>query len=178
MSRQERKQNNGGKGGNKSVVIVAAIAIVIIAVLVGVIVFLLKPQEEEKRNVVITPENVEEVLEELEEEGGMVEPGYYTVTMDTTWHFANGNEPSYDAMVLNVETNTNDVYFDIVLESDESMVLYESPVIPRGGRLENIALDKDLDAGTYNCVVIYHLIDENQNTISTLRVTLKIVIEG
>ena len=177
MSRQKNKQNNGEKGGNKSVVI-GVIALVIIAMLVGVIVYLLKPQEEEKRNVVVTPENVEEVLEEIEEEGGMTEPGYYIVTMDTTWHFVNGNEPSYDAVVINAEKNTNDVYFDIVLENDESVVLYESPVIPRGGRLENIALDQDLDAGTYNCVVIYHLIDENQDTISTLRVTLKIVIEG
>lgn len=177
MSRQENKQNNGGKGGNKSVVIIGVIALVIMAVLVGVIVFLLKPQEEEKRNVVITPENVEEVLEELEE-GEKTEPGYYTVTMDTTWHFATGSESSYDAIVLNVEKNTHDVYFDIVLENDESVVLYESPVIPRGGRLENITLDTILNAGTYNCVVIYHLIDENQDTVSTLRVALKIVIEG
>ena len=177
MSRQENKQNGEGKGGNKSVV-VGIIAVVIIAVLVGVIVFLLKPQEEEKRNVVITPENVEKVLEELEEEGRTTEPGYYTVTMDTTWHFATGSEPSYDAVVLNVEKNTHDVYFDIVLESDESVVLYESPVIPRGGRLENITLDTVLNPGTYNCVVIYHLVDENQDTISTLRVALKIVIEG
>lgn len=175
---QKTRQNNRGKGGNKGVVIVGIIAVVIIAVLVGVIVFLLKPQEEEKRNVVVTPENVEEVLEELEEEGGITEPGYYTVTMDTTWHFVNGNEPSYDAVVLNVEKNTHDVYFDIVLENDESVVLYKSPVIPRGGRLENITLDTVLDAGTYNCVVIYHLVDENQDTVSTLRVALKIIIEG
>ena len=85
---------------------------------------------------------------------------------------------SYDAVVENVETNTNDVYFDIVLENDEETVLYKSPVIPRGSRLEDIALDEPLEAGTHNCVVIYHLIDEEQNTLSILRIALEIIIEG
>ena len=89
-----------------------------------------------------------------------------------------GKEVSYDAVVENVAKNTNDVYFDIVLEEDEEKVLYKSPVIPRGGRLEEIILDDTLDAGTYNCVVIYHLIDEDQNTLSTLRVALEIIVEG
>lgn len=103
--------------------------------------------------------------------------GYYTVTMNPTWHFKTGDSASYDAVVINAEDNTNDVYFDIVLEEDESQVLYSSPVIPLGGQLENIELDETLDAGIYNCVVIYHLVDEEQNTLSTLRVTLQIVVE-
>jgi hypothetical protein len=44
--------------------------------------------------------------------------------------------------------------------------------------MENITLDEDLDAGTYDCVCIYHLVDENQNTTSTLRVGLTIVVDG
>ena len=92
--------------------------------------------------------------------------------------FSTGKEASYDAVVENVETNTNDVYFDIVLESDETKVLYKSPVIPRGGRLEEIILDEPLEAGNYECVVIYHLIDENQNTLSTLRIGLTIIVES
>ena len=126
--------------------------------------------------MVITPENVESVLDEIDE--AQVEEGYYTVTMNPTWHFTTGGEASYDAVVENVEANANDVYFDIVLESDEEKVLYKSPVIPRGGRLEEIQLDELLNQGSYNCVVIYHLIDEEQNTLSTLRVALNIVIEG
>lgn len=162
--------------------ILGVIAVIIIIVLLAAIVFLLlsrkEEPEEEKRNVVVTPENVESILEEIVEEKEAVAPGYYTVTMNTTWHFSTGKEASYDAVVENVETNTNDVYFDIVLESDEEQVLYKSPVIPLGGRLEEITLEKDLDAGVYDCVVIYHLIDKEQNTLSTLRVTLQIIVEG
>lgn len=168
---------------SKSRVIGICVAVVM-AALVGVIVYLLVTRttgiKEEPRNVVVTQNNVEKVLDNLEkmEEIESVAPGYYTVTMNPTWHFETGSEASYDAVVKNVEANTNDVFFDIVLEEDENKVLYKSPVIPRGGELKDIALEEQLSAGTYPCVVIYHLIDEDQNTLSTLRVTLSIIVEG
>lgn len=175
---KEQKQKITGKGG----FVIGVAAVVVIAALVGVIIYLLLSKdaepEKERRNVVITPENVDSVLEEIINKQESVAPGYYTVTMNTTWHFITGDSISYDATVENSVKNSNDVYFDIVLESDEERVLYQSPVIPLGGRLVDIALDESLDAGTYDCVVIYHLIDEDQNTLSTLRVTLKIIIEG
>lgn len=116
MSDQEQKKKR--KGG-----LVFGIAMVVIIALAGVIVYLLLSRntepEDERRNVVITPENVESVLEELDE---AQESGYYTVTMNPTWHFKTGKEVSYDAVVENVAKNTNDVYFDIVLEEDEEKV--------------------------------------------------------
>lgn len=173
----EQRQEKIKKGG----ILLGCAVVLVIAVLIGIIIFLLLSRnaepEEEKRNVIITPENVERVLEAIEETKEMVTPGYYTVTMTPTWHFVSGSETSYDAMVENVEANTNDVYFDIVLEEDEKRVLYKSPIIPRGGRLEEIALEESLEAGNYDCVMIYHLIDEEQNTLSMLRVALRIIIE-
>ena len=173
MSEEKKKKTRKG--------ILAGGIVFLIAVLIGVIVYLLLSRnatpEEERRNVVITPENVDDVLDELDQSDEKVTPGYYTVTMNPTWHFSKGNEVSYDAVVENVEANTNDVYFDIVLENDENTVLYKSPVIPRGGKLEQIALDQTLDVGTHSCIVIYHLIDDDQKTLSTLRVTLSIVVE-
>lgn len=157
---------------------------VVMAALVGVIVYLLVTRtngiKEEPRNVVVTQDNAEQVLDNLKmmDDVESVAPGYYTVTMNPTWHFKTGKEASYDAVVENVEANTNDVFFDIVLEEDESKVFYKSPVIPRGGKLKDITLDEQLSAGTYPCIVVYHLIDENQNTLSTLRVTLNIIVEG
>lgn len=166
---QEQEKTKKKKGG-------ILVAIVIVA-LIGVIIYLLlsRKPEEQRRNVLVTPENVESVLEEAQE---AEMAGYYTVTMNPVWHFETGSSTSRDAVVVNAEDNTNDVYFDIVLEEDESRILYSSPVIPLGGRLDNIKLDEVLDAGIYNCVVIYHLVDEEQNTLSTLRVTLQIIVEG
>lgn len=181
MSEAENKDiqtnsNTKRKGGTKAILIIALI--VVIVVLVGVIVWLVtRGEDEEKRNVVVTPDNVDEVIEQMSE-AKYTEPGYYEVSMTNEWHFANGGAVSEDAYVENVANNTNDVYFDVVLAEDEDNVIYKSPVIPRGSSLEEIALDKELEAGVYDCVMIYHLVDEDQNTISTLRVTVTITIEG
>lgn len=177
---EEQKQIKQRKGG----LVFIAVAMIVIALLLGFIAYLLvtsrnAAQEEERRNVLITPENVESVVDEMKEkqEQEATAPGYYTVTMNPSWHFASGSEPSDDAAVVNAEINTNDVYFDIVLAENEEKVIYQSPVIPIGGRLEDIALDEPLDAGSHECVVIYHLVDEEQNTLSTLRVALTIVVD-
>jgi hypothetical protein len=80
--------------------------------------------------------------------------------------------------VENRENNLTPVYFDVFLEEDESHVLYRSPVIPLGESIESITLDEDLDPGVYACVAEYHLIDEDQNTLSTVRVGLTINVEN
>jgi hypothetical protein len=156
-------------------------SVVIIALLATVIVLLLRGKEEKekeplsKRNTVVTKENVDEVVEQLAEEP-YVPPGYYTSRMTTTWNFSTGDAVSEDAYVANVTQNTNDVYFDVVLEEDESKVLYKSPIIPRGSELDGIKLDTKLSKGEYPAVVIYNLVDSEQNTVSTLRVGIKIIV--
>jgi len=129
------------------------------------------------RSVLVTPENAEQVAEELISQD-YVEPGYFTVSMSNVWHFANGDAESGDAFVENLTQNTNDVYFDLFLMENQDSAIYESPVIPRGGVLENFALDTHLDAGTYDCVMIYHLVDGSQNTVSTLQVEVTVIVEG
>ena len=121
----------------------------------------------------------EEVAEDLfaELEQPKLGPDYYTVTMEPVWNFRAGDQESYDAVVINVESNATPVYFDVFLEEDESHVVYKSPVIPLGGELRNIKLDEDLDAGAYACVVEFHLLGEDQETISTVRVGITINIK-
>lgn len=164
---------NKGKKGGKTLLI---ICVVVIVVLLGVIAVLLsKKQDEPKRNVVVNEDNAEEVAQNLLNEE-TVAPGTYEVTMNSTWKFKDGKSASDNAYVENATVNTNDVYFDVQM-SDTGEVIYESPVIPRGSHLEEITLKKDLDAGTYDCVLTYHLIDEDQNTVSTLTMGLTIEVE-
>ncbi|MCI8581823.1 MAG: hypothetical protein HFH13_01600 [Dorea sp.] len=159
-------------------IIIIGICILFI-ILIGVIIFLVTREKEEdtKRNVVVTKDNVEEVIDGLLEEE-YIEPGYYSASMSTEWHFATGDAISEDAYVENLVENTNDVYFDVFLADDEDDPILKSPILPRGSQLEDIALDKALSAGTYECVMVYHLVDEEQNTVSTLRVGLTIIIEN
>ena len=168
------------KGGKKTLSII--ILVVIILVMAGIIAYLLmsrKPleEEQERRNVVLTPDNVEEIIQQMEEEE-YVAPGYYTVTMNFEWRFATGDAVSENAYVENALENTNAVYLDLFLVEDEENAIYKSPVIPVGSSLQEIKLDTPLSAGTYDCVGVYHLVDDDQNTVSTLRVTVIVIIEG
>lgn len=161
-------------------------SVVIIALLATVIVLLLRGKEDagqaqepdkEMRATVVNEDNAEQVVEEMANRE-YIEPGFYNAKMTNEWHFKNGSEASEDAYVANDAGNTNDVYFDIVLAEDESKVIYKSPVIPRGGEIDGIKLDEVLSAGTYECVMIYHLVDADQNTISTVRVGLTVIVES
>lgn len=162
---------------NKKIIVIGICILFII--LIGVIVFLLTRGKEEdtKRNVVVTKDNVEEVIDGMLDEE-YIEPGYYSASMSTEWHFATGDAISEDAYVENLVENTNDVYFDVFLADNEDDPILKSPILPRGSQLEDIALDKALSAGTYECVMVYHLVDEEQNTVSTLRVGLTIIVES
>lgn len=175
----ESSQKSEKKDSNKTMMAVMGGVIVLMAAAI-VVLMLRKPAEEEQepmRNVVVTPENLDEVIGQINERD-FTTPGYYTVNMATEWHFPKGNEVSYDARVDNVAENTNNVYFDVFLASDESTPIYQSPVIPVGSFLELITLDVPLEMGTYDCVMVYHLVDDAQETISTLRVTLTIIVES
>jgi hypothetical protein len=171
---EDKKQKKKGKGG---IIALVACGIVIIALLVVVIILLTRGDDEEetkKRNVVVTPDNVQEVIEE-QKESDYVAPGSYEVKMNTTWNFKDGKSASDDAYVENSTTNTNDVYFDITLADTEENI-YSSPVLPIGSHLEDITLDKELEDGTYDCVMTYTLVDEDQNPLSSVRVSLTIVV--
>lgn len=175
----EQKGNSGSRKSGKLFLVVCAVVIIL---LLGVVIFLLvnrkgtNAQELEKRNVVVNESNAEDVVAEMMTQE-YIAPGYYSAAMSTTWHFETGDAVSEDAYVVNVEENTNDIYFDVFLEGKEEEAIFQSPVIPRGSELNHISLGKKLDAGTYNCIMIYHLIDDEQNTISTLRVGFTIIIE-
>jgi hypothetical protein len=172
---EDEKRRSTGKGG---VATILACGVVIVALLVVVVILLARGKEDvtetKKRNVVVTPDNVEEVIQQLSDDE-RVTPGSYEVTMNTTWNFKNASSASDNAYVENSTSNTNDVYFDITLADTEEKI-YSSPVLPVGSHLENITLDKALDDGTYNCIMTYTLVDDEQNDLSSVRVSMKIVV--
>ena len=177
MAKKAKQSNSLGKGGVVAIVVSVAVVVVLLVMIVVLLARKKEPEEEVvRRNVVVTQENVDEVVDEMLAQE-YVEPGYYSTSMSTTWHFATGDAVSEDAYVENKAKNTNDVFFDVFLASDEENPILQSPVIPRGARLDGIALDTPLDAGTHDCVMVYHLVDDEQNTISTLRIAFTIIVE-
>lgn len=176
----EEKKENPVKGGKNLLIICG----VVIIALLGTVIYLLvnRPAQGEvqsaqpvNRNVVVNEDNVDEVLSQLQQEQRTA-PGYYEVMMNTTWYFPSGEDPSSNAYVENVETNTNAVYFDVTLVDTEETIL-ASPILPLGSYMDNITLDTALPAGTYDCLVTYHLLDEENVSISKVTLTLTIIIE-
>lgn len=176
MSSEEPKNIGGAKKKGGKVALI--VCVVVIIALLGVVIFLLtrKEDEEPRRNVVVNEDNVEQILAEMEE-SERVPLGSYEMTMNSTWYFDNGSSASSNAYVENSVANTNPVYFDIV-RSDTDETIFESPILPIGSHLDSITLDKKLSAGTYDCVMTYHLLDENDESISTVNVSLTIVVEN
>lgn len=184
-------QTNAGspKGSNKKLIILGiVVGLVFIGMAAAIVVLALrKPEttsslgitesESPKRDVLVTEDNVEQIIEQLNKEE-YVPQGYFTVTQNYEWHFPDGSSASTDAHVENAAENSNDVYFDLFLSDDEENPIYQSPVIPLGAELEGFKLDKSLEAGIYSCVVVYHLIDENQDTISTVSMRTMVVVQG
>ncbi len=170
---QKLSANNGEKKSRKSSVLtVTILSILTVCGIVGLLLLFGNTSEADKRNVVVTPENVEETLAQMSE-ASKTQAGSYEVTMNTTWEFENGGSASSNAYVENSTANSNDVYFDLV-RSDTGETIYSSPIIPVGSHLENIALDTALEAGNYDCVLTYHLLDEDEKPISKLNINVKI----
>jgi len=160
---------NEKKKGGKIALVICVILIVLLCILIY---FLLHKADEKKRDVVVNEDNVEEIVSDMMEG---VAPGTYQVTMNSTWYFDNGLVSSNNAYVENAEANENPVYFDIA-RSDTDETIFKSPIIPVGSHLDDITLDEELPDGTYDCVMTYHLLDNDEETVSTVRVGVKIVI--
>ena len=191
MSDNSKSQDKAKKAGtSKGLVIVCIVAVAIIAVLIGIIVVMMNSSksnenvtvedsgEKEKRPVLLTEDNIDEmageILDQSESEGI---PMSYQVTMNSTWEFEDGETASRNAYVANSENNETPVYFDVI-RNDTQEVIYQSPVIPLGMDLEDIVLDVDLDAGNYECTLVYHLLDEDQNTLTTVNMWLMVKVEN
>jgi hypothetical protein len=185
MANTSEQKVDAPKGGKIGIIIGI---IVIILLLVIVIILLLtkgssgvkEEVQEEKRSVVITEDNAADAIKELVEtkdEEVAPETSYYSATMNYEWRFPDGDSPSSNAYVENNTDNTTPVYFDLFLAENENEAIYNSPVIPVGSNLSGFSLSKKLDAGSYDCVCIYHLVDDEQNTLSTLRVKVKVIVE-
>jgi hypothetical protein len=56
--------------------------------------------------------------------------------------------------------------------------VYSSPILELGAVLDEIKLDVDLEAGAYPCTVVYHLVDEEQNTLTTVNIGLNITVQN
>lgn len=185
MQQRDMAEENE-KGGKKTAVIIAVVAVILAA---AVAVVLLMPgrgkdnnddsegEDGRQRSALITRDNVGTVLADVDISEADSDADEYVVTMNPSWEFPDGTSESTNAYVENSLANSHAVYFDVLL-ADTQETVYESPVIPRGKSIEKFALDKDLEAGTYSGIVVYYLIDGDQNVLSQVKVSVTLVVES
>ena len=172
--------NSGPNKGSKSQTYIIIILALLVVVAIGVILFLvtgkddtvIKEDPSGGRGTVVTKDNIDEVLNDMKN-SETVQDGSYTASMSINWHF--DAKESKDAYIANVTENTRTVYFDLFL-ADTNELIYSSPYIPVGAELKGVTLDKELDPGTYETILVYHLVDDDKQELSTLSIALTIYV--
>lgn len=122
----------------------------------------------EPRGVIVTPENVEEVMERMERQA---EDAYFTASMNVEWLFPRGDEPSSNAFVANSTANSRTIYFDLLLDATDE-ILFSSPFIPVGARIDEVLLNTVLPAGNHPATVVYNLVDDDFYEVATVSVAV------
>jgi hypothetical protein len=190
------KSNKSDKQSSKKkvVIAVAVAAIAVIASLVVVIVVLLNREPEVEylvqlipgpgigsyerniggRGFMVTQDNVDEIREYLAQRDP-VDAGF-EFSKTTNWRFPTAFSPSPNALVRNVERNSRTVFFDVYIPGIG--VVYVSPYMPLGSEHRNFALDVEIDAGVYNAIVTYFLVDDDFVIITDVSVGVTIVVEN
>ena len=169
------------KKGNKKVIAIAgAVAgLVLISGIAAYAHFAKTPEpevtQENGPRAVVTAEGAVEVLDQIVASTPDVIPQYYTVIQTSDWTFTDGGASSVDSYVENSTDNTTPIYFDVFL-SDTGELVYSSPVLELGAKIGGFGLDKTLESGSYECIVEYHLVDDEQNTLTTVSVAVDITV--
>ncbi len=168
--------DNGKKGGLNTTQKILIIGFICILAAIGAVAyFLLKKEapaaETTGNSLLVDDSNLDDIGNQMAE---AVADGMFEVNMNTIWNFPDSKSPSADAYVANGSANRYPVSFEILLDGTEQ--IYASPVIPVGKQIKEIKLEKELSAGTYEAVCMYHLWAEDgtENSSFGVNVTLNI----
>ena len=190
MAKQENKAKNEeaapkSKGKRAKRVLLSALGVaVIITATVLIVLYIVgnvEAVETERptlstgaRGTLITMENLDDVRAEL---ARPLEDTSYTAIMNVEWTFPRWDMPSANAYVENSTMNTRTVFFELVHDGTGE-IIYSSPYIPLGGRLEYFALDTEVPAGQHTATLIYFLVDDDMDVITDVSVRVWLNILG
>ena len=182
MDKQERPAKRGGRWITITVIIILVAAL---AVCIGLLVLRSGDTEETQLNDNISDvsqtvldrgfvdeSNMDDIMSELSEK---VDEGMFECKMSSTRTFENATSASPNSYVANVESNRHALYFDVYEEQTDEL-LYSSPILPVGSEIRDIKLDKELPVGDHDAVVMYTLVNEDYEEVSTVgfRITISI----
>lgn len=112
----------------------------------------------------------EEIVAELNRK---VEESMITMTINPEPAFREG---SGNLLIYNDESNHGPVVVEIQ-RNDTKELIYTSPVIPLGKRVNNASLDVELPVGDYPCTAYFHYVDAAGEILGTGGVSITVHIE-
>lgn len=168
----ENQKETANKRRRKMIII--AFVVLCAALVVCVVLLLKKTKPKEIDRGFVDESNKDTVMEDI---GDKVAEGMFECKMTTSWVFEDGKSESSNAYVANVENNLHTIFFDVYEKTTEEL-LYSSPMLPVGTELDNIKLEKELQKGEYDAVVVYTLVDENSEEVSTVGFDITISVNN
>ncbi len=161
---------------NRKKISIIAFAVLILALIVCIVLLFSKSKDGEKEldRGFVDNSNTDTVMEEM---GDKVAEGMFECNMAASWVFEDGKSESPNAYVANVESNLHTLYFDVYDTSTDEL-LYSSPMLPVGTDIRNIKLEKELQKGEYDAVVMYTLINEDNEEVSTVGFNITISVNN
>ncbi len=145
------------KSKKKLLIVIVFIVLIAVIGVLGAVIYKLANKEEEVQK----PERV--VSEGLVVGGSTnqkASEARFTTDMNMIWTFPSGSDTSNNAVIGNSASNLYECYFEIYLDNEEQTLLYSSPVLPVGKRLDKLKLNQVLPDGTYEAICTYHLLDD------------------
>ena len=180
MKNHEGKAKNGNR---KSIALIVLSIVVIL--LIGLVVFLLVNKQDSKKEdgitiqttqdpeaMIVDDDNADDIMESLQKDS---DDTMFNCRMSHTWTFENGKAKSENAYVANTDYNHYAIYFDVQL-TDTQETIYTSSLIPVGSEINGLTLDKELPAGEYPASVNYHLVNDDNQEVSSVGFTITIQV--
>lgn len=161
------------KKGKKKKILIIVVVLLLLAVIavLGLIIYKLLNKEEETRSRLPSKGLI------VDEQEPTPDIGLFTTDMNMIWTFPEGELTSEDAVIGNSSENKYDTYFEVYLEDDEETLLYSSPIIPVGKRLDKLKLDKGLPAGQYEALCTFHLLDSEEKEVGDVSFYVTLVFK-
>lgn len=162
------------KNSSKKTVALVCVIIVLLLVIIGLVlvIFFFKKNKDETvdKPILITKENANEVVGDLEESSTDTS---FNCRMSYNWTV--NDKKSEDAYVANTDYNHYPIYFE-VRDDTSQKIIYQSAKIPVGSEIKGITLNQRLEQGIHPATVIYHLIDDKGEEVSSTAFTINIQV--
>ncbi len=150
------------KSKKKILVIAAFIVLAAVIGILGIVIYKLVNKEEEVQR----PERaVSEGLVVGGSTNQKASEARFTTDMNMVWTFPSGSDTSNNAQIGNSKSNLYECYFEVYLDDEEQTLLYSSPVLPVGTRIDKLKLNQVLPDGSYEAICTFHLLDDEDSEV-------------